>query len=185
MSDADMVARLIENDEAMVSYVFYDHYSDLLRLNAMKATAGKNVELDDLIQELYLYMSDNEWEKLKRYDSSQPFVAWFSVVSYRFFKNFSRSMIDSCNQVSIYSMKDHQTLQSGNGILSSIMMDVRDAIARLWPPRDREILEALLLREEEPAEVARQFGVTVDNLYNIKRRALLKLIKNHLKEYVR
>ncbi len=33
------------------------------------------------------------------------------------------------------------------------------------PPRDRKIMEMLLLDEAEPAEVAVYFNVTIDNLY--------------------
>jgi DNA-directed RNA polymerase specialized sigma24 family protein len=62
------------------------------------------------------------------------------------------------------------------------MMDIMDGLKMLEPPRDREILEALLIHDEEPQEVADRFGVTVDNLYNIKRRALARLIQKHLFE---
>ena len=63
-------------------------------------------------------------------------------------------------------------------------MDIKNAIRKAKPPRDRQILEALILNEEEPTDVAAQFEVTVDNLYNIKRRAIAKLIKNHLQDYL-
>lgn len=64
------------------------------------------------------------------------------------------------------------------------MKDITNAIYKVKPPRDAGILKALLLDEEEPLVVAKRFGVTVANLYNIKRRALAKLIQNHLQEYV-
>lgn len=59
----------------------------------------------------------------------------------------------------------------------------KKGLDELEPPRDREILTALLIHDEEPQEVADRFNVTVDNLYNIKRRALAKLIQKHLKDY--
>ena len=67
--------------------------------------------------------------------------------------------------------------------MNHIMMDIKQGISKLQPQRDREILTALLLRDEEPHDVANQFGVTVDNLYNIKRRAIARLIQKHLKDY--
>lgn len=181
--DASMVAQLIRNDEAAIRYVFYDHYSLLLSRNAAKATQGKPILLSDLIQELYLYISKDNWAKLRKYDPSMPFVNWFSVVSYRFFKDFSRSMIDSASQVPISIASDHS---SAFGLVKTgdhVMMDILNALSKLMPPRDREILEALLLRDEEPEKVAARHQITVENLYNIKRRTLAKLIKNHLKEY--
>lgn len=168
----------------MIRYVFYGHFESLLRFNAQKAAGNKEVELDDLIQELYLYMSRNDWEKLRKYNPELPFANWFSVVSYRFFKDFTASMIDCTETVPISDMNERSLFQVGTGKIETIMMDIRQAIAKLKPPRDREIVEALLLNEEEPAEVAERYKVTVDNLYNIKRRAIIKLIQKHLQEYV-
>lgn len=176
-SDAQLVSDLLAGNELAVRYLLYEQYTPLLRMNAQKAAWNKAIDYDDLVQELYLYLSDNNWEKLRRYDPKQPFVNWFSVVSYRFFKDCSRSMIDSDQQVPISSMNDHSQCSPFDGMMmeGAVMMDIRAALAELWPPRDRQILEALLLHDEEPQTVAEQHHVTVDNLYNIKRRAMAKL----------
>ena len=181
--DAQLVAELLAGNEGALHYVFYGHFKPLLKMNAYKAAGTKLVTYDDLVQELYLYLSSNNWEKLRKYNPERPFVNWFSVVSYRFFKDFSRSMIDSANQIPISNMNDHQTAFMSNGTIGTIMMDIKQAISKLKPPRDSQILEALLLRDEEPEIVAKRHNVTVDNLYNIKRRAIAKLIKQHLQDY--
>lgn len=181
--DAQLVAELLAGNEGALHYVFYDHFNPLLKMNAYKAAGTKQVEYDDLVQELYLYLSDNDWEKLRKYNPERPFINWFSVVSYRFFKDFSCSMIDLSNQIPISNMNDHQTAFMSNGTIGTIMMDIKRAISKLKPPRDSEILEALLLRDEEPETVAKRHNVTVDNLYNIKRRAIARLIKQHLIDY--
>lgn len=181
--DAQLVAELLAGNEGALHYVFYDHFNPLLKMNANKAAGTKQVEYDDLVQELYLYLSNNDWEKLRKYNPERPFINWFSVVSYRFFKDFSCSMIDLSNQIPISNMNDHLTAFMSNGTIGTIMMDIKQAISKLKPPRDSEILEALLLRDEEPETVAKRHNVTVDNLYNIKRRAIAKLIKQHLIDY--
>ncbi len=181
--DAQLVAELLAGNEGALHYVFYDHFKPLLKMNAYKAAGTKLVTYDDLVQELYLYLSSNNWEKLRKFNPERPFVNWFSVVSYRFFKDFSRSMIDLSDQIPISNMNDHQTAFMSNGTIGTIMMDIKQAISKLKPPRDSQILEALLLRDEEPEIVAKRHNVTVDNLYNIKRRAIAKLIKQHLIDY--
>ncbi|MBR4535347.1 MAG: sigma-70 family RNA polymerase sigma factor [Bacteroidales bacterium] len=183
-TDFEIYNRLLRNDERMIRYVFYEHFNSMLRFNALKAAGNKSIELDDLIQELYLYISKNDWEKLRKYSPEYPFANWFSVVSYRFFKDFTFSMIESSQNVPIDNIDDRTVLSQGNNISSSIIMDIKNAIRKAKPPRDRQILEALILNEEEPTDVAAQFEVTVDNLYNIKRRAIAKLIKNHLQDYL-
>ena len=182
-SDKQFVADLLAGNGKALECLLYDRYRRLLRFNALKA--APNVPVDDLIQELYLYISCNDWERLKKYDSSLPFDRWFSVVSYRFFKDFSHSMIDSRHQIPITNIEDQQLLNAGTSQMNHIMMDIRQGFDELEPPRDREILTALILHDEEPQQVADRFGVTVDNLYNIKRRALAKLIKKHLKDYAK
>ena len=142
-----------------------------------------NVPLDDLVQEFYLYLQADGWARLRRYDPSLPFDRWLSVVSYRFFKDFSLQMIDSRRQIPITNLEDQELLNAGTTQMTHIMMDIQQGLAQLEPPRDRAILTALLLRDEEPQTVADRFQVTVDNLYNIKRRALARLIQKHLKDY--
>ena len=184
ITDKQLVEGLLRNEESVIQYVFYEHFDSLLRYNALKVAANKNVQFEDLVQELYLYVSKNDWEKLRKYDPSFPFANWFSVVSYRFFKDFTFSMIESTSKIPIENVDDRNAFLQGNNTFSTIVMDIKNAIRKSKPPRDRQILEALVLNEEEPAEVAERFNVTVDNLYNIKRRALAKLIKNHLQDYV-
>ena len=97
-------------------------------------------------------------------------------------KDFSNKMIDSRRQIPITNIDDQEVLAGGTTQMSQIMMDIQKGFDELEPPRDREILTALILHDEEPQDVAKRFGITVDNLYNIKRRALAKLIKKHLCE---
>ncbi len=184
ITDNQIVEGLIRNEEFVIQYVFYEHFESLLRYNALKAAGNKNVEFSDLIQELYLYVSKNNWEKLLKYNPELPFANWFSVVSYRFFKDYTCSMIESSHNVPIEDVDDRNAFLQGNCVFSTIVMDIKNAIRKTKPPRDRQILEALILNEEEPSEVAEKFKVTVDNLYNIKRRAIAKLIKNHLQDYI-
>lgn len=162
-------------------YVFYDQFVPLLSHNARRAAPG--VAYDDLVQELYLYLSTDNWSRMRSYDSDYPFVNWFSVVSYRFFKDFSRRMIDSASRIPISTIEEHE-LKMVTDRSDEIMMDIKRALCRLTPPRDREIITALLINGEPPAEVAGRHGITVENLYNIKRRILSKLITNHLSDYL-
>jgi RNA polymerase sigma factor (sigma-70 family) len=180
-TDRQFVADLLANDGKALECLLYDRYRSLLRFNAMKA--APNVPVDDLVQELYLYLSVDNWARLKKYDPELPFERWFSVVSYRFFKDFSLRMIDSRRQIPITKIEDQRLLNAGTTQMNQMMMDIKKGFDELEPPRDREILTALILHDEEPQEVANRFNVTVDNLYNIKRRALAKLIKKHLNDY--
>lgn len=174
--DNQLIIDLLKNDSLAIFYVFYNHFNSLLKYNVIKATKGKVLDYSDLVQDLYLYISNNNWEKLRRYDSSMPFVNWFSVVSYRFFKDSVRSMIDSLDKMPISHIENNNISFSSNEI-DTFTMDVKNILKDFEPPRDKSILEAFLLKDEEPSVIATRFGVTIDNLYNIKRRALARLRK--------
>ena len=54
-TDRQFVADLLANDGKALECLLYDRYRSLLRFNAMKA--APQVPVDDLVQELYLYLS--------------------------------------------------------------------------------------------------------------------------------
>lgn len=54
-------------------------------------------------------------------------------------------------------------------------IDIHDALNRMQNIRYRQVIEMLDLKEMRPDLLAEQMNVTVDNLYNIHRRALLQL----------
>ena len=183
LTDRQLIGRVIANDEAAIGFVFYRKYESLLKLNAQKTAISKGLVYEDLVQDLFLYLSKNNWEKLRKYDPKYPFASWFTVISYRFFKDCARSLIDSSENLPMDDMGDHPIPALNSPQTNLIMMDIKKALDKLTPPRDREILKALLLDEMEPADVAEKYDVTVDNLYNIKRRAIAKLAQQHLKDY--
>ena len=86
-------------------------------------------------------------------------------------------MIDSAAQMPISEIDDHSPLLATGGGISTLIMDIKNILKNFRPPRDRDILEAVLLRDEDPADIASRHNITVDNLYNIKRRALERFRK--------
>ena len=54
-------------------------------------------------------------------------------------------------------------------------MDVRKAIDKMPNERYKYVIVELELKEREPEELAKEMNITIDNLYNIRRRARLQL----------
>lgn len=184
MSDTEIKEGLLRNDEETIRYVFYEHFNTLLHFNAQKATWGKGVEYEDLIQELFVYINRDNWEKLQMYSTEYSFSSWFSVVSYRFFKDYTRSMIDTAQNLPIDEMNEASLCMIGVEGVEPVetSRDIKELIGNLTPLRYREVLTAILINGEDLKEVAKRIHVTVDNLYNIIRRAKAKLIDQLLSE---
>ena len=180
-SDKDWVERLVVNDpEAIVSFFYKKQLKSLVH-NLYKIFPYK-IEILDYINEFYLYLEANDWRRLKTFQPEYSLTTWISTVSYRFFKNYKLSVIDSRGLVTISDKWDLQTeawvQQSDLGLKKDIMK----AISQIKNERDREIALLLLLEDKAVADVAQQFSVTVDYLYTIKNR-IIKTLRTFLADY--
>lgn len=176
------MAAVVAGNEAAVAYFFHDHFEPLLRHNALKAMGathrGRALMWDDLVQEFFIYLNADDWQRLRRYDERLPLAAWLSVVSYRFFKDFFRSLSEKAVHVPICNIEEGEAAVS-EVQASELEEDVRRVLAYVQPERSRRVLEALLINEATPDEVAQQQGISIDNVYTIKRRALQQLRQHY------
>lgn len=183
-NDTQLVSAVMAGDEGATRYLFYDHYTALLRKNYNKNVGTLPVQFDDLVQELFLYLRENNWEKLKKFNPIEcDFICWFSTVSFRFFKDCCKKKFykttDFSDDIPNYDKREAYFDWEN----SELMRDLRRILPFFQPPRDREILEATILRDESIAEVAKRHNLTENNLSTIKRRALARLVANYLSDY--
>lgn len=54
----------------------------------------------------------------------------------------------------------------------SAKIDIETVLKSMPNQRYAFVIKKLILEDREPAEVAQTLGVTVDNLYNVKKRAM-------------
>ena len=76
--------------------------------------------------------------------------------------------------------KSHRELSSAES--SQARMDMETLLRQMKNQRYALVIRLLMIEDKTPEEVARQLCVTVDNLYNIKRRAILALTEVALKD---
>ena len=181
LSDTEWVERLIQNDPEAIVFFFYKKQLKSLVHNLRKIFPYQ-IEILDYINEFYLYLEAGDWRRLKTFQPDYSLTTWISTVSYRFFKNYKLSVIDSRGLVTISDKWDLQTeawvQQSDLGVKKDIMK----AINQIKNERDREIANLLLIEDKEVTSVAQQFGVTVDYLYTIKNR-IIKTLRTFLADY--
>lgn len=99
-------------------------------------------------------------------------MTWISVVAVRFFQKKRESLIENTSSGA-------QIEQTKNSISYDMTidskMDIHSAIDQISNSRYRMVIEKLDLDDVAPEELAKEMNVSVDNLYNIHRRALLQL----------
>ena len=181
LSDERLVALLLRNDKDVIVYCFYQKFMPTFQYHLFKLGVGKD-QMQDMVDEFYLYLQENGWRRLRTFNGSVSLSTWISVVSYRFFKNYKYTKIESNGVVTINDKWEQCAGDWVQTIDAGIAVDVENAVAEIKNERDRDIVRQLLVEDKEPLEVAKSMDVTVDYLYTIKNRAV-KRLRESLKAY--
>lgn len=173
-SDRDIITSILDGDKEAERYLLFTLCSAMLDYIVHNVFNGK-VDKDELINELYLYLSKNCWNKLSQFQYKCKLTTWLSVVATRYFIK-KRDLL--MNNESQEALIDKSEAGRGGYNPSSYVdrrMDVRSAILMMRNERYRMVIVELDLKDTEPEELAKRMGVTVDNLYNIHKRAYAQL----------
>ncbi|MEG0900434.1 MAG: sigma-70 family RNA polymerase sigma factor [Oscillospiraceae bacterium] len=130
---------------------------------------------DELINELFLFLSRDNWRRVRQFRAESRFTTWLSVVAVRFFLAKRNELIDSDrnNSINERGINNIPCRCEYDDFVAKI--DLYNLIGRLPNPRDRYVLLVLEIYGHSIEAVAAELGVTVDNLYNIRRRAKERL----------
>lgn len=181
--DRQIVDGILSNDKQLIGYFFNEKCSKLLAYIILNVFDG-HVDRRELISELFLYLAKNDWYKVRQFDFRSKLMTWLSVVSIRFFQKKREELIGKSDIYSLNRKQQGEVYTHGASI--DIRMDISAALQKMPNERYRMVIEALDLRELSPETLAKEMNVTVDNLYNIHRRARvqLHLIMGRKEDYV-
>lgn len=170
-TDQEIIAQVVRNDRAMIEYLFCEKCSSLLSYIAYSIFDNR-VDRRELISELFLYIAKDDWYKLRQFDFRSSLMTWMSVVATRFFQKKRDELLEKDSEEALLSKikETHQPYSS-----KERKMDVRNALEKMKNARYKDVIYELDLKDTSPEEYAAKNGITVDNLYNLHRRALLQL----------
>lgn len=181
-TDRQLVDGILNKDKPLIKYFFTEKCSGLLAYILMAVFDG-SIDKRELVSELYLFMARNDWQVFRKFQFRSRLMTYVSVVSVRFFINKRAQLIDLPSSNSLNNQKE-QT----HSIVLSIdqRIDIREALKRMPNERYRKVIEMLDLQDVRPELLAEEMNVTVNNLYNIHRRALvqLRLIMDRKEDWV-
>lgn len=181
-TDEQIINGIIQGDRPLMGYFFHKKCSKLLVYILYNIFDGLQ-DIRALESELFLYISENDWKKLRQFEYRSSLVTYISVIAVRFFQKKRDELIEK-SQNKVLSEKQYQMTNASFSV--EMRIDVEQALKRMSNERYRKVIIALDLQEMRPEQLADEMGVTVDNLYNIHRRARLqlKLIMNRKEDYV-
>lgn len=181
-SDGRLIKAVLSGDQDAIVYMFYTKFSATFQYHIYKLFDYK-MEVSDLVDEFFLFMYEDNWRRLRSFDSSLSSLStWISTVSYRFFRDYKKSKIDLNGAITISDKWETFRGDWVQSIDAGIMMDIETAIDAIKSERDKEIAKQLFIEDKEYEAIAEEFGLTCDYVYTVKNR-IIKQLKKTLKGY--
>lgn len=180
--DEQLVNGILNNDRPLIEYFFQKKCSKLFSYILLNVFDG-NIDKRELVSELYLFMANNNWAVFHKFQFRSSLMTYVSVVAVRFFQKKRIVLIDS---MPAEELNDKMKQAYNSGLTIEQRMDIHSALKKMPNARYRQVIEVLDLQDVQPEKLAKEMDVTVDNLYNIHRRALLQLrmVMGRKEEYV-
>lgn len=180
--DKQIVDGILSNDKQLIGYFFNKKCSKLLSYIILNVYDG-HVDQRELVSELFLYLAKDDWYKVRQFDFRSKLMTWLSVVAVRFFQKKREELIEKYGANTLN--EKYQGVWHTPSLSTEQKMDIRSALQKMPNERYRKIIEVLDLQEVRPELLAEEMNITVDNLYNIHRRARvqLRLIMRRKEDY--
>lgn len=181
MTDREIIQGLIDRDNRITVQFFYVKCRPLLTA-IMRLVFNNPVEYDEMVNQLYEFLMADDCAKLRQFQYRSTIYQWLKVVATRYFIRNRNEMIEErSKETPYYYGEGEETIDTV--VILSDKMDVERLLLFMDNRRYADAIRALILNDIEPERYATKIGVTVDNLYNIKKRAMTALTRIAIKYY--
>ena len=182
MTDQEIIQGLIARDNRVTEEFFFDKCRPLF-YSIMTKVFDYEVEYDEMVNELYVYLMENDAVKLRNFEYRSSVYQWLKVLAIRFFINKRGRMIDDTSQETPYDGRQ-QTADTEKDMTAE--GDMERLFDNMPSKRYVYVIRRLILEDCEYEDLAKEMNITTANLYNIRRRAMVQLTRaalNDIKKY--
>lgn len=164
--------------EQLIEALLYDIRSAARVACSSYRYRASNSEIDDICQEIIILLIDDDYRRLRSFDSEKSSLKWWlkAVVTHHVSNRIRREQraesLDDLGPESIAC----EPLQEKKAIFIDRQERLRWAISKLTL-REQQLLEHLIKHKMSAAEAARVMGVKVDSVYRRKHALIKKLQK--------
>lgn len=180
MSDQQIIEALIARDERVTQQFFFGSCRPLF-LSIIRYVFSYEVDYDEFVNEFYLHLMENDAYRLRQFQGRSTIYQWMKVIAIRYFITKRNSMIENESQDALLdSVVQNETVDGEKKITAKI--DIEHLLSLMPNRRYVYVIRRLVLQEIDPKVVALELRTNVDNLYNIKKRAIASLAALALKD---
>ena len=176
ISDTEYIAGLKSGNNHITESFFYGLCNYLLNDIRFSLMEG-NVDYDELVNELFIYLSKDNWHKLDTFAGINgcSLCSWVTRITWRyFFKQRERLLGKVALDISEVKISDRI-----DNLYTEIAMDVNTTFERMPNERYVQVLQWMLVEGYDADEVATKLNTTVANVYNIKHRAIVQFVEEY------
>ena len=181
MTDQYIIQALIDRDERVTQQFFFKSCRPLFT-SIIRHVFSYEVDYDEFVSEFYLYLMENDAHRLRQFEGRSTIYQWLKITAIRYFIAKRKRLVN----MEASSEKQQEALMQKEKVDSeqamTAQMDIDHLFELMKNKRYTHVIRRLVLEEAEPKTVAQELGTNVDNLYNIKKRAIAALTKTALKE---
>lgn len=176
LSDRQLVDLLLTNDEKVVEYVFF-HRCDGMFAHIINDVFQSQVKKEELITDFYLFLSADNWRRLRQFEFRSELNTWLTVVAIRYFNQKKDEIQTNLGNLEESLMKEVCQIPDDFDIIDELSrVELYEAIDQL--PKHRERLALLGMLAGKKAEtIAEELGITVMAVYNLTKKAKMALKK--------
>ncbi len=180
MTDRQIIEALIVRDERVTQQFFFKDCRPLF-LSIIRYVFSCEVDYDEFVNEFYLHLMENDAYRLRQFQGRSTIYQWMKVTATRYFITKRNNMIDNeSKSILLDSVVQNETIDDETKMSAKI--DIEHLFSLMSNRRYVYVIRRLVLQEAEPKIVAQEIRTNVDNLYNIKKRAIAALTEIALKE---
>lgn len=181
MTDQQIIEALIARDEQVTRQFFFKNCRPLF-MSIIRNVFSYEVDYDEFVNEFYLHLMKNDAHSLRQFQGRSTIYQWIKVVAIRYFIAKRDNMIDMDPDDNLLKNEVVEEENGADETAINARMDIEHLFSLMTNKRYVHAIRRLVLEEAEPKEVATELMTNVDNLYNIKKRAIAALTEIALKE---
>ena len=182
MTDQEIIIGLINRDNRVTKEFFFDKCRPLF-YSVMKLVFNYEVEYDEMVNELYVYLMEDDAYKLHNFEYRCSIYTWLKVLAIRFFVKKRGQMIENNSKETPYDGREAVTTPLSD---KTAEFDIESLLEAMPTKRYVYVIRRLILEECKPEVLEQEMNITTANLYNIKRRSMAQMIRialNDIKKY--
>ena len=183
MTDQQIIEALIARSEIVTRQFFFKSCRPLFQ-SIIRNVFSYEVDYDELVNDLYIHLMENDAYRLRQFEGRSSLFQCLKVTAIRYFIAKRDGMIDTGGEDTLFdSAVQKEGIDTEKAMTAK--MDIERLLSLMPNKRYAYVIKRLIQQEAEPKDVAEELGTNVDNLYNIKKRALAALTESAIKDVER